>query len=125
MREPEALPGNSCTVHRYHWPRPTRTVLHHIWPLGMGGPDASSNKVKTCDTGHYTIHGLLDWLVDNVPASAMTAVSGLAGQYVAGLLKARKVGTRREQELAALGFQRWHLAGRPRLDPGGPINYDG
>jgi hypothetical protein len=122
MREPEALPGNSCSVHRYHWPRPTRTVLHHIWPLGMGGPDVKTNKVQVCDTGHYTIHGLIDWLTDQFPASPVVEVTDA---IVARDLKWHKVGTRQEQLLAHTGFIQWHLAGRPRLDPGGPLNYDG
>ncbi|HXJ65149.1 MAG TPA: HNH endonuclease signature motif containing protein [Actinomycetota bacterium] len=57
------LDGNRCEVHRYHWPPVARTVHHHVIPLEFGGPDEVSNKVLTCDTGHYNIHARLEWLL--------------------------------------------------------------
>lgn len=32
---------------------------HHVWPLGMGGPDVDANLVTTCQTGHANTHRLL------------------------------------------------------------------
>ena len=57
------IPGNFCTVHGYHYPKPLRTVRHHITPLAFGGPDTSANLVLVCDTGHYNIHAYLEWLI--------------------------------------------------------------
>lgn len=77
--------GNFCTVHGYHYPKPLRTVIHHVWPREFGGPDVAANRVQTCDTGHYSIHTLLDQLRKGKP---------MVG------------GTRRERELARLGYDR-------------------
>jgi hypothetical protein len=61
------IPGNHCTVHGYHWPKPMRTVKHHIHPLAHGGPDTKANLVLVCDTGHYNIHDLLAQLMLGLP----------------------------------------------------------
>lgn len=61
------IPGNFCTVHGYHWPKPQRTVGHHIHPLGYGGPDTAANVVKICDTGHYNVHTYLDARIARKP----------------------------------------------------------
>lgn len=82
--EPRTLPGNHCVVHRYHWPPVQRTVRHHVWPLGMGGPDTAANLVNVCDTGHYSIHGALDALMRGEPPK----------------------GTREERRQAGIGFDR-------------------
>ena len=63
LATPLTMPGNRCVVHRYHWPVPARTVVHHILPQEYGGPDTPENKVPVCDTGHYNIHAFLDALV--------------------------------------------------------------
>jgi hypothetical protein len=74
-----------CTVHGYHYPRPARSVRHHIWPQEFSGPTVEANLVWVCDTGHYTVHAVLDAL--------------LAGRRVPR-------STRAEQRLALLGFDR-------------------
>jgi hypothetical protein len=48
-----------CLVHPSHTPRPHINEIHHIWPLGKGGPDVPGNKVVVCATGHNNIHDLL------------------------------------------------------------------
>ena len=78
-----SIPGNHCAVHGYHWPKPLRTVQHHIHPLGLGGKDEKDNIVLVCDTGHYSIHAILDALID-------------------GRIPPR--GTRKEREIATRGF---------------------
>ena len=57
------IPGNSCIVHGYHRPNPSRTVHHHIHPQEYGGKTVPENLVWVCDTGHYNIHSLLDALL--------------------------------------------------------------
>ncbi len=49
-----------CLVHPKHKPEPHLTHIHHIWPLGDGGPDVEANTVVICPTGHYNVHALLD-----------------------------------------------------------------
>jgi hypothetical protein len=67
MEEPLSVPAEQtpCTIHKYHGTaKPARTVWHHIWPKGWGGPDykpGHDGGVWTCDNGHYTVHRLLDW----------------------------------------------------------------
>lgn len=46
--------GLSCVVHRHREWVPIER--HHVWPLGMGGPDVDSNKISVCANGHYAIH---------------------------------------------------------------------
>src|SRR3954463_14860859 len=83
-----------CEVHGSHRPNPLRLVVHHIQPLGMGGPDVASNKVVVCDTGHYNIHRLMGYL--------------LKGQALP-----KGLGTRKERVLANQGYRLWITAGKP------------
>lgn len=48
-----------CAVHTVHRPRVADIDVHHIWPVGMGGPDVPANRVVICPTGHRNIHELL------------------------------------------------------------------
>jgi hypothetical protein len=82
-----------CDVHNTHEPRPLRIVSHHIWPLGMAGPDVPTNRVQTCDAGHMNTHRLLDDLLRDG--------------------KMRRGGSKQERILAQRGFDRWVAAGKP------------
>jgi hypothetical protein len=53
LRRPKDV---KCEVHAYHWPPIQVVDWHHIWPLGMGGPDVVGNKVFVCPNGHRNIH---------------------------------------------------------------------
>lgn len=48
------MPVSSCAVHKHRSYVPLD--VHHVWPLGMGGPDVESNKIHVCPTGHREIH---------------------------------------------------------------------
>jgi hypothetical protein len=80
------IPGNHCTVHGYHWPEPLRTVKHHILPESEGGKATPDNLVLVCDTGHYSIHHILD-------------IALATGKLPA-------LGTRKEREIASEGYRR-------------------
>jgi len=83
------LAGNSCEVHKYHWPRPLRTVKHHIWPQEYGGPTVPTNLVLVCDTGHYNIHAVLDALLKGTtPPKTHKAEQSLALAGYAAIKKA-------------------------------------
>lgn len=50
--------GTECAVHTHRGIVPQE--IHHIWPLGLGGPNTPDNKIQVCANGHYAIHSLLD-----------------------------------------------------------------
>lgn len=55
--------GVKCVVHTHdEW---VPIELHHIWPLGMGGPDKATNKISVCANGHYSIHAAMDLMIKN------------------------------------------------------------
>lgn len=62
--DPNSPPPRStrvaCEVHKTHVPKSHINEVHHVWPLGDGGPDIKANKVVVCATGHNSIHDLLN-----------------------------------------------------------------
>ena len=46
-------------MHQVHRPRVVDIDVHHIWPMGQGGPDIALNRVAICPTGHRNVHELL------------------------------------------------------------------
>lgn len=89
-----ATPIETCALHRSHGDAiPLILVTHHIQPLGMGGADAPSNRVRVCDNGHRNVHHLMGQLAnhDVMPNG----------------------GNQSERDLAALGVKLWIAAGRP------------
>jgi hypothetical protein len=55
--DPARAMGRHCAVHTHREDVPLE--VHHIWPLGEGGPDTKANKVTVCSNGHGSIHDLL------------------------------------------------------------------
>ena len=45
-----------CRCVAQHAPAPPYAHLHHIWPLGLGGPDVRDNLVPLCPSGHDRVH---------------------------------------------------------------------
>ncbi len=81
-----------CEAHVEHKPRSVENHRHHVWPLGMGGPDIPENIVVICPTGHANVHSLLRLYVANhgSPPPALLRLYGRA-----------------ERRLALLGWQRY------------------
>lgn len=52
-----------CHCVSEHKPTPLELTAHHIWPMGMGGPDKPDNIVWVCPSTHYNIHELLRTMV--------------------------------------------------------------
>lgn len=92
-----------CALHLYHRPKPLRVVWHHVWPQYLGGPNIKANLRAVCDTGHYNVHDLLDWLVEH--GNPATGDCGLRGSGLGG--------TRTERNTAIAGYLHWIDAGRP------------
>jgi hypothetical protein len=89
--EPVAIPGDECSIHRYHWPPVRETVIHHRWPMGMGGPDKAANLVRICPTGHSSVHRAIRAIIRGV----------------------KPEGTRTELQLAHYAVDTWTAAGKP------------
>ncbi len=63
-----------CQQHSKHFPKVQLTHRHHVWPLGLGGPDIEDNIVIICPTGHTNVHRLIDEykaMNGNVPYSVI------------------------------------------------------
>lgn len=54
---------SECTVHRHNDDPPIDA--HHVWPLGMGGPDVPANIIPVCPNGHRDIHSYMRLLLTN------------------------------------------------------------
>lgn len=55
--------GQECACHAHREMVPIER--HHVWPLGMGGPNTEANKITVCANAHYSIHAFMDLLVKN------------------------------------------------------------
>lgn len=88
-----------CECVSRHSPVCRSTHLHHIWPLGMGGPDEPDNIEVLCPNQHAMTHMLIRlWgyrYNGEPPWWLRRHFSYLARQ------------------LSELGWTRWHEAGRP------------
>lgn len=59
----------TCTLHGSHGTaRPLRGAVHHVWPLGAGGPDVAENRIDVCETGHANLHLIMWELAHGRPA---------------------------------------------------------
>jgi hypothetical protein len=58
----EARPAGErwCRCVKTHNPGqlPNEAEGHHVWPLGMGGPDVAANMRWLCPTTHTKVHNL-------------------------------------------------------------------
>lgn len=82
-----------CQLHRRHEPLPLELQVHHVWPLGVGGPDIASNRAVVCPTGHRNLHKRMRDLVAGLPAP--------------------RTGNLKERRYAMQGYQAWVNAGKP------------
>lgn len=82
---------DQCALHHVHRPRNLALHRHHVWPLGMEGPNEAWNKITVCPTGHTNIHLILKMLH-----------GGEAPR-----------GGHAEKRIAALGYVLWAEAGKP------------
>lgn len=52
-------PDASCPCVTDHNPNAVQLHVHHIWPLGLGGPDEPANEMVVCPTTHAKVHRLI------------------------------------------------------------------
>jgi hypothetical protein len=93
--QPLSMPmGTDCAVHKHREQVPLES--HHIWPIGMGGPDTPFNRVRVCANAHYSIHEYMRQLI-------------LTGGTIPWA-QARRYG----RKVRALAIRGWTEAGKPR-----------
>ena len=85
-------PRLPCAVHGYHWPPVKAVDEHHVWPLGLGGPDVKINLVWVCPTGHRNIHAAFTLLMKGL----------------------KPIGTKKEIHFATSGHAQWLANGKPK-----------
>jgi hypothetical protein len=57
------MPPEGCVCRAEHSPEPLDGDWHHVWPLGMGGPNVRANLVWLCPTAHRNVHEILTLIV--------------------------------------------------------------
>jgi len=68
---------------------------HHLWPVGMGGPQHPSTLLGLCPTTHDWVHAILRDMVKNDYHPRRRHEPAYA------------------HHVATLGYQAWDAAGRP------------
>jgi hypothetical protein len=58
MTGPVTAMGTNCWAHKHRELVPIE--VHHVFPLGDGGPNVAANKVPICSNAHSSAHDLLD-----------------------------------------------------------------
>lgn len=92
--------GKTCRCIATHRPAPLELEKHHIWPLGMGGPDTADNIEWLCPTTHTNAHELLRAMVKIQQILPFQHFVDLYEQPV----------SRHAYEVACEGFRRWQAA---------------
>ncbi len=88
--------GRVCLCQVTHRPHPLELERHHIWPLGMGGPDDDANIAWLCPTAHTNAHEILRHFMRS-GALTWTKVGALYDVPV----------SRYAYDLAVDGYHRW------------------
>lgn len=88
---PVMTTSETCTHHADHRPKTHVNEIHHVWPLGEGGPNIAANRTVICATGHNNVHALLNLYKKYGQTPPFTELSRWG---------------REEQRLAALGWSR-------------------
>jgi hypothetical protein len=57
MTGPRRAMGMDCWAHKHREMVPLE--LHHVWPVGEGGPNVKANRVSVCSNAHSSVHDLL------------------------------------------------------------------
>jgi hypothetical protein len=93
--------GDTCVLHVHEEWVPMED--HHVWPLGMGGPNAKDNLIRVCANGHYSIHAYFDHLI--------TYGAGVSDGMDDVPIQTKRHFGPKVRQFARLG---WSRAGRPR-----------
>lgn len=91
--------GRRCHCQSEHRPAPLELERHHVWPLGLGGPDEDWNSEFVCPTTHRNAHELLREMMRQDRSVPYQDFLGAYEQPV----------SRWAYELARVGYQRWMM----------------
>ncbi len=89
--------GKVCKCSSDHKPGVLENVIHHVWPMGDGGPDDPLNEVYVCPTTHYNVHELYRTMKKFSKEISLYQFSAAYDVPV----------SRYARDLAALGFRRF------------------
>lgn len=89
--------GRSCLCSANHQPGVLELTIHHVWPLGEGGPDDPANEVSVCPTTHYNVHELLRAMIAADREISLYEFSAKYGEVAV---------SRYARNLAATGYRR-------------------
>lgn len=90
-----------CVCVKDHRPHVLNGEWHHVWPLGMGGPNKITNMVFICPTTHSNTHDILRLMVRDHRYWTWPEVVERFEEPV----------SRYAFRLALLGYRRWDQAG--------------
>lgn len=83
--------GRACAVHTHREDVPLE--VHHIWPVGDGGPDTKANRVTICANAHGAVHDLIDkGRRTKLPAGPLALPWSIRRRYGARVRKLADVG---------------------------------
>lgn len=82
---PFSLAG--CVLHKQHRPVPGTSQQHHVYPVGMGGPQ-NGQRVPMCGSGHLDVHTGIDWLMGPSEAAKPKGIGRAEWEYAKKALAA-------------------------------------
>jgi hypothetical protein len=82
MTAPRAM-GMTCWCHKHRELVPLE--VHHVWPLGAGGPNVAGNKVTICANAHSATHDLLLKMLKSPDGHILWVVRRCYGRKVRAL----------------------------------------
>lgn len=89
--------GLSCKCSVNHQPGILELTIHHVWPMGDGGPNDPANEVAVCPTTHYNVHEMYRAMKK---AGREISIREFSAIYEASV-------SRYARDLAALGYRRF------------------
>lgn len=98
--------GRRCLCQATHRPAPLEFERHHIWPLGLDGPDTDDNIVWVCPTTHTNIHEILRIFM----RFGLVSFYDIGAQYTVPVSKYA-------YQVAKEGFIRWVSGASYLLEP--------
>lgn len=78
--------GRTCWCHRHREDVPLE--VHHVWPVGSGGPNVAANKVTICANAHSSVHDLLLRMLKSADGTVPWLVRRRYGRKVRALATA-------------------------------------